>query len=161
MHEHSPKTFPFVTNIGPFVTTMGKAGLLALTLCVGVLVLAVDATAQMRDDPRNQDMMRLGDQLRDCRGDACVPIREEMMTRLRDQLQNCRGPQCDRISERLRLHEQVRDCHALRDRGCRELRMREREEVRPRFRYRDGTGGGMGMGRGPGRGMGQGMGGGN
>ena len=76
------------------------------------------------------------------------------MSQLRDRLQNCAGGDCEQLRDRLRLHEQVQDCH-LSQRGCRELRMQEREQVRPRFGY----GNGRGMGPGTGSGMGQGRGG--
>lgn len=118
------------------------------------LPTAGPAAAQGMD----RDMMHLQDQLRDCRGDACEPVREEMMSRLRQRLDNCAGGQCDQIQERLRLHQQVQNCHMTSDRGCRELRMQERAQVRPRYYY--GNGGNQGMGMGGGQGMGGGMGGG-
>lgn len=130
--------------------------LAAFGLALTVFAFAPDASAQAQD----RNMLRLQDQLRDCRGDGCVPIREEMMTRMRQRLDNCAGGQCDQIRERLRLHEQVQDCHGAGGRNCRELRMHEREQVRPRYHYGDRDGMGYGMGGGMGRGMGGGMGGG-
>jgi hypothetical protein len=132
-------------------TSMLRHGLLVAGVCL--VALGGEATAQGRSMMQDRDTMRLQDQLRDCRGDDCVPIREQMMTQLRERLQNCAGGECDEMRERLRLHEQVRDCH-MSDRTCREMRMQERESVRPRYHYGDGMGGGMG------RGMGGGMGGG-
>lgn len=126
---------------------VAAATVLALSLFASAASFSPEAAAQGRD------MLKLRDQLRDCRGDACVPLREEMMSQLRLQLEGCSGAQCDPLQDRLRLHEQVRDCHAAGGgRTCRELRMQERDQVRPRFFY----GRGQGMGRGMGRGMGSG-----
>lgn len=120
-------------------------GLLRAALMATVLLFGGIFSVQAQD----QDMLRLQDQLRDCRGDACVPIRDQMMSQLHDRLQNCAGGDCDQLRDRLRLHEEVQNCH-LSQRGCRELRMQEREQVRPRFGYGNGGGMGSGMGRGMG-----------
>jgi hypothetical protein len=94
---------------------------------------------------RDQDMAQLGDQLRNCRGEACVPVREQMMTQLRDRLRNCAGGTCEPMREQLRLHEQVQSC-PMDDRACRELRMQEREAVRPHPSYGSSRGRTMGQG---------------
>ncbi|NIA68591.1 hypothetical protein HBA54_08305 [Pelagibius litoralis] len=123
--------------------TLLATATLALGLFAGTAAISVEAAAQDRD------LLRLRDQLRDCRGDACVPLREEMMSQLRRQLESCSGGQCDQQQERLRLHEQVRDCHAAGGgRTCRQLRMQERDEIRPRYFYGRGQGQGRGMGGG-------------
>jgi hypothetical protein len=125
---------------------VASAIMLAAVLAAGVTTLSAPAALA-----QEQDMTRLQDQLRDCRGDDCVPIRDRMMIQLRDQLQSCAGGQCDQLRDRLRLHERVQDCHQS-DRGCRELRMQEREQVRSRYQYGTGRGMGPGMGGGQGRG---------
>ncbi len=131
-------------------TTLATAG-----LALAILTFAPQDSAQAQGPGGDRDMLRLQDQLRDCRGDDCVPVRDQMMTQLRQRLDNCAGGQCDQIRERLQLHERVRDCHGGGNRACRELRMREREQVRPRYRYGNG-GGGMGGSMGDGRGRGRG-----
>lgn len=128
-----------------------KAAALGVALFLGAAFGLALVSTQAR--AQDQDMLRLQDQLRDCRGDACVPVRDRMMSQLRDRLQNCTGGECDQLRDRLRLHEEVQDCH-MSQRGCRELRMQEREQVRPRYQYGTGRGMGYGMGSGMGRGMG-------
>jgi hypothetical protein len=130
-----------------------KAAAFGIALFLGAAVGLAGVQARAQD----QDMLRLQDQLRDCRGDDCVPIREQMMSQLRGRLQNCTGGECDQLRDRLLLHEQVQDCH-MSQRGCRELRMQEREQVRPRYQYGTGRGMGYGMGSGMGGGQGRGMG---
>lgn len=110
---------------------------LALAAAAGAIIavtLALGGGATAQTQAQDRDFLKLRDQLRDCRGDDCVPIREQMMIRLRDQLQSCSGGQCDQFSDQLQLHEQVRDCHSA-DATCRQLRMEERERVRMRFHY--------------------------
>lgn len=123
------------------------AALCAATLMMTGLGSAAQAQSKpmMQNQPMmdDQDTLHLGYQLRDCRGEACAPLREQMMSHLQTRLQDCGGAQCDELRERLSLHEEVQTCD-VKERACRELRMQEREMVRPHHSY--GSSRGMDMG---------------
>jgi len=121
---------------------MRRRILLALAMLAPVMVSAVVlegavAPALAQDQNRDREMEQLRDRLRDCSGEACVPLRDQLITRMQERLRDCSGDDCERLRARLRDQRQLRSCDAAGD-ACAELRARARERERQRERERDG-----------------------